>query len=783
MNSFLKSAVILAAGLGIGAEAAPLTLENQFWKIQLEPEQGGRCSSLLVKENGEELVKGWDAVKNQGKRKQVKPQYSGGIWGGHMCGSYQDEQLEASYEIEKSSPTEAVMRWKNPYVLFSDLEETKQITLDGASICVKLQVENLSKERRVLYYRIQDFIGTGKRLGSESVYLYPQKEGLKGVIFKQGQTFPLMQTSDTWYGITDLVKDYGVKVQTSGAPLRNIMFWVGSADSRTCELFWTPAVLEPGQKWNTEITYSLFKPSQRQDDLGAASINTALAQNTDKLIFPQQMDPAFAPAGENAVITPIHGADSAPIAPINERFKTLKSINLFGTLGESVPAAFSLTARAPITNGTFSFSDFKTADGKVLKVMVDPYYISRNGYDYMLKDWSLAIDTPLEICNVKSRVKGSDKLTTFNLKTDESAHLRAYMRIAPDAEAGNYSGYFTLRLNDSDELKLEINLKVYPFKLEIPKDKGYGAFCRFSLEGDPMSAGNEFGISRKAFRDVLEELTQRNWRNMVLYLENRENILYALDTLVELGWRDARFVLTRPVISHAELMERYGKYNFSFLPWGVDEPVDYFSVKKALEKYQLLSKLDYPFMNFSANTPLSLALLDILPKTEPTIAVTGNVMYFVDKTRELHKQGRRSFWYAGYPDRGVQGRLLRGVYVWKEPVCGMMDWGEDFRGTRLSDNFHGFLDGRIIPTQRLENISQGLNDLLYLHTMEQALAKAGPKSEAAKNATVFINWLKKRFDTDYTGEAREIDQYFLDMLRQKAADLTVELNKQVQKTK
>jgi hypothetical protein len=303
------------------------------------------------------------------------------------------------------------------------------------------------------------------------------------------------------------------------------------------------------------------------------------------------------------------------------------------------------------------------------------------------------------------------------------------------------------------------------------------------LEGDPMSAGDEFGISRKAFRDVLEELTRRNWRNMVLYLENRENILYALDTLVELGWRDARFVLTRPVISHAELMERYGKYNFSFLPWGVDEPVDYFSVKKALEKYQLLSKLDYPFMNFSANTPLSLALLDILPKTEPTIAVTGNVMYFVDKTRELHKQGRRSFWYAGYPDRGVQGRLLRGVYVWKEPVCGMMDWGEDFRGTRLSDNFHGFLDGRIIPTQRLENISQGLNDLLYLHTMEQALAKADPKSEAARNATAFINWLKKRFDTDYTGEAREIDQYFLDMLRHKAADLTVELNKQVNNKK
>ncbi|OGV49080.1 MAG: hypothetical protein A2017_11790 [Lentisphaerae bacterium GWF2_44_16] len=777
MNSFLNSTVLLVAGLAIGVDAAPLTLENQFWKIQMEPDLGGRCSSLLIKENNEELVKGWDAVKKQGKRKTTKQQYSGGIWGGHMCGAYQDEQLEAVYELGKNSPSEVSMRWNNPYTLFSGLEETRQITLDGASIYVKIQVENLSKERRVIYYRIQDFIGTGGRLGPEAVYLYPQRDGLKAEMLKAGRTFPLMQVPGSWYGITDMVKDYGIKVQTSGAPLRNVMFWVGSAKSRTCELFWAPATLEPGQKWNAEITYSLFKPSQRQDELSAASINTALAQNAERLVFPQLMDPVFAPANGKAIITPLHGAASAPTTPIIEQFKTLKAVKLFGTPGETVPAAFSITAREALTNGTVTFSDFKNSSGKALKMTADPYYISRDGNDYMLKDWDLAVNVPQEICNIKSHVKGSEKLTAFNLEKDASAHLRAYLRIAPEAEAGDYSGYCTIRLNNSDELKLKIDLKVYPFKLEMPKDKGYGAFFRFGLEGDSHDAGQNFGISREAYRKALEELTARNWRNLVLYLGNKENILYALDTLVELGWRDARFVLVRPVISHAELMERYGKYNFSFLPWGVDEPIDYFSVDKAIKKYQQISQLDYPSMNFSANTPLSLALMDILPKTEPTIAVTGNVMYFVDKSRELHKQGRRSFWYAGYPNREVQGRLLRGIYVWKEPACGMMDWGEDSCSKQLGTDFHGFLDGKLVSTQRLENITQGVNDLLYLNTMEQALAKADPKSEASKNAAAFIAWIKKSFDTDYTGEAREIDQYFLDMLRRKAADLTVELNK------
>ncbi|OGV49082.1 MAG: hypothetical protein A2017_11800 [Lentisphaerae bacterium GWF2_44_16] len=48
MNSFLKGVMILAAGLAIGIEAAPLTLENQAGKVKTEPET--TCSILLVKD-------------------------------------------------------------------------------------------------------------------------------------------------------------------------------------------------------------------------------------------------------------------------------------------------------------------------------------------------------------------------------------------------------------------------------------------------------------------------------------------------------------------------------------------------------------------------------------------------------------------------------------------------------------------------------------------------------------------------------------------------------------
>jgi hypothetical protein len=175
-------------------------------------------------------------------------------------------------------------------------------------------------------------------------------------------------------------------------------------------------------------------------------------------------------------------------------------------------------------------------------------------------------------------------------------------------------------------------------------------------------------------------------------------------------------------------------------------------------------------MNFSANTPLSLAIIDSLPKTHPTIAVTGNMMFFVEKTRDLAKQERQVFWYAGTPKRDVAGRLLRGIYVWKEPVGGMMDWGAMADTSVVRSAFHAFLaDGILRPSQRLENMTQGLNDLMYLHTLEQAILRADENRPEVKEAQAFLNWIKARFQLDYNGEAAEIDYGFLDMIRAQAA--------------
>ena len=775
MKAMLKktaAAVLLASLTGY---AAPIVLENAEMKLTVEPECGARISSWELKKHNDNLVKSWHQVKKMGKRKPApKPQFSGGVLGGHMCGAYLDEQLEADYKIEKQSASGLTMKWKNPYTLFSGLEETRTVELDGKTVKVRFKVENTAKENRVIYYRIQDFIGVGQQFGEQTVSVYPSDEGITAAVFQPGTTKPLLSLKEPWYAQENLTDNYGIKVTASGAPLRNIMFFVGSIGGRTCEFFWAPADLKPGETWQAELTYRVFEPKAEPGVLSETSVREALTRTLTGKMIASASGCKFAPAYGAAAVTPLSAGGVIPQGKLLERFKTLAELPLSGAKGETVLGAFALTVHEATKNGTVSFGKFKQADGTELAFTPDPYYITRDGTDYMTRNWKYASGYPEEAANTLSKIPALKAITPYTLTPDETAYFRVYFKIPADAKAGEYTGDCTLTYGKGEKTAFKIRLTVWDFRLELPKDKGYGAFSTFSLAGDKHYVAAKHGISRKNFRKIVDEMTERNWRNLVLYLANPENILWALDQLADAGWRDARIVLIRPTVPYKELMERYGKYNFTFLPWGVDEPVDYNSVRSAERKYQyLLKKFDYPNMNFSANTPLSLAIIDSLPKTHPTIAVTGNVMYFVEKTRDLAKQKRQVFWYAGTPKQDVAGRLLRGIYVWKEPTGGMMDWGEMANTSKLRHGFHAFLaDGELRPSQKLENMTQGLTDLMYLNTLEQTIRRADANLPEVKEAQAFLDWIRQRFQYDYTGEAAEIDYGFLDMIRTRAAILT-----------
>jgi len=771
MKSFLATVFALTQLTVVAFAQTPLDMENEIWKLRIESAEGGRISSMLAKPSGEEHVVSWQEGKGA---KRAKPSvcFSGGILGGHQCGSYVDEQLEADYEVLKADKQHVQLRWQNPYDLFSGLEETRDFQLDGDTLKVRIHLRNKASEKRVIYYRIQDFIGLGRLLGQDSVYLYELPEGMQARLFNDlaqrgSQTIPLMNLVSPSYAICNLDRDAGVQVQADGAPLKALMLWISAANSRTVEFFFAPAELAPGEEWQVNIQYRYFQPSKESGPLHTDAIQTCLAIERAPRCYYQVMQPEFKIARDGLQIFPLHASDPAPTQPDLDQLKTLQSLQLFGTPGETVTLAFTVQSSEKLAEQHIQFGEFRSASGQQLAVNIDPYYVSEG---YMVRDFAYVQKLPYEICNVKSQLPALPAITPFVLQPGEIITVRSYLDISPSAQPGLYHGFCQV-----GKQQFTIELQVYPFALQLPEDKGYGAFLRYMLEGDKHGMAKEWGLSREAFREALLEITRLQWRNLVIYQHNRENILWILDELVALGWQNARFVLVGNSVTHAELQERYGQYNFSFLPWGVDEPISYNAMKISLRKYKAIERRDFPNMNFSANTPASLALMDLLPKTEPTLAVTGNVMYFVETTRRLAQQNRRSFWYAGYPNQHVAGRLVRGLYVWKEPVSGMMDWGADTAARKPGYDFHGFLGKQLVRTQRLENMRQATLDLFYLHTLEKQLEKAGANHPAANEAERFLASLKTRFQLDYTGEARLMTHSDLDMIRRQAAEWTARL--------
>ena len=96
-------------GISCFAMAQPIILENDFWKAKLDIDNGGRASSLIWKAKNLETVSLYENYYYHKKNHR-----HGGVFSGHMGGSYLDEQMDQKVTILKKSPSTIVMEWKNP---------------------------------------------------------------------------------------------------------------------------------------------------------------------------------------------------------------------------------------------------------------------------------------------------------------------------------------------------------------------------------------------------------------------------------------------------------------------------------------------------------------------------------------------------------------------------------------------------------------------------------------------------------------------------------------------
>jgi len=779
-------AACLVAGACAAADAeapAPFTLQNDHWALTVEPRWGARLSSMRSLTVTQDFVCCWDDVKTDKRGNTMR---YGGILRSMMSGSYQSSQPQDPYTVVRQDAVSADLTFDNTYMLLDGLHEARRIALEGRQVVFSVKVTNKGTEPRVIYYRLQDFAGVGLGRGRDSVYIVPRDAGMPEAFVREaGESVNhhVLNPAEPWYALADLVGNRGLLVNFTKARPADIYFFASrrGQNMRTAEIFFPQARLMPGETWEMEARYTAFAPAEprtgdaRLDErLASGNIDAALAfaaRRGMRVGLPLNAELGLAPSAA-VTVAPVHPADQAlGAARAPDYGRTLKRIHLYGTPGEVASFAFTITAAAAaVPSGTVTFGDLKAADGRVIGAAAfEPAYVAGESL-VLVHDWALSRNLPETVGTINNDVADAAALTPFALDRGGMAPVWSRLRIPADAEAGRYTATCAVRAGGASLAEFEIVLTVRPFKLVRPDNKTYGTFFVYYLkpqQGEPAGANAHRAITREAYLDILKTYGDAGCNGFAIYVGRRDDLLWVLDRKRELGMKGSDVLIYPHYVKPADIAAR----NLKAYAWGVDEPSCYWQVPEVLKKYKRLVDQGWT-PTFTPNLPLGLLLTDQMVKMVPIINCNGNAPYLMAASQRYKDEGRDVLWYEcyGLGMPSIEQRALRGIYLWKETVDGIIDWDNGGGYDKLTEhNMIAFAGCRPLARLGLENTRQALTDLAYLHTLEQ-LVQAGGESAHRAEAERLLNWIRTRFDSDYHRVMLDLaDPQYLDDVRQLVA--------------
>lgn len=816
MTRILKGLVFCVALLASPAcrprEAlSEILLENEFWSVTVQPRWGARASSLYSRGQERDFVVNWTpSVLSRFDDAEI---FTGGAFAGSMAGSFVSfrdpaGQLCLPYEVTARAPGAVTLTWEHRAPLFTGLEEERTIALsDGApEITLDIKVTNRSGERRVIAYRFQDWLGSGGNLGHESVYVVPQSGGeIQAYTYEAATRNPARISPDPgmpWYAVADLPGDTGLLVRVAGSRVGGFVQWFPASPDpavRTAEIFFPVTHLQPGESWRAKIVFTAFRPSAPGHIepgiarfLSSPALTEALlaaASARTRSGPPHNARMKMFPGTTPLRVVPVHATDAfLGTGRVQDYGGTLESIHLFGTPGEAVPFALAALAGQDIAGAEFTLTDLvggsRFRRRTIGRDNFETRFASADGHGYLLHDFSLARDLPEEVGAINNNLRDAPSLTPFSLSRGESAGIWALLRLPEDAAAGDYRGRATVSTPGGGKTGFDVKLTVYPFTLSKPPGKVYGTAFRYHLRQGAEDT-RPHAASETALREALAGITRLGFRKIFLYGETDE-VLWKLDRCVELGWKDAVFVIISGTawrrLSPEQLAERYGEHGFAFFAWAMDEPrfKARGDIERMVSQYEAITASGHrPY--YSSNSPFGHLFSELMPELVPDKVM--NSPLFLDITRRYAAAGRDIFWYSAdisYRRNEARriARMRRGVFFWKEPVSGILDWGDDSIHPSKSDaNSVGFAGSEVLHRTGRENIRQGLIDMYYLHTLEEK-AKTTADETARREAEQFLAWVRARFDRDPSRHAEQMgDLSYLDNLRREAAELIIRIGR------
>lgn len=228
-------------------QAAPqsfrdVMLENDFVRLKICPESGGRIASFYYKPTGTEMTF-WDPATGLGgvaKDATVEQDQAGE----YQCGKY---------EVLNSTPHSIQMRYPSKDWPGIELGRTITLEADSPRVRVDVSISNQGNTRRRFHYWVHNTVRVGGRLEGKDVYYYPSTKGIK----EAHNTAPGkggLEATDfvaPWFGVLETAKKVGLVSVFEYSQVRQIYAWVGSSDWITFEWMYEATAIGAGDSWKT----------------------------------------------------------------------------------------------------------------------------------------------------------------------------------------------------------------------------------------------------------------------------------------------------------------------------------------------------------------------------------------------------------------------------------------------------------------------------------------------------------------------------------------------------
>ena len=471
-------------------------------------------------------------------------------------------------------------------------------------------------------------------------------------------------------------------------------------------------------------------------------------------------------------------------------------LRLAGCRGEYESASFAVYARREVQNLKLEISDLHCGNNILPKSSFEPYVVKcwyQAGRDVMfhdgvkrfvpellLKDDALVrVNTQNETNEVRSTeesgatrympASGKDPQTLEQLRPMDAATLQPVtvpgktlkqfwltLRIPDDAAGGVYTGIVQLSASGIKTVEVPIQVTVHEFELAHPK-MVYSIYYPGKLNAEPNQGTIAAHYkSEEQMRVELADMMAHGVQYPNLWQAySKELVPRVLKLRQEAGMpNDMLFINTPPgapasaagtVNGWRELTEVFG-YDDIYL-YGLDEAhgtqlriqkPSWENVQKAGGKMYASAWKEDPFEVMGSR-------LDVL-------VWSGGCQ--PEKAKQWHSVGSKIFSYSN-PQVGVEEPLLYrynyGLALWKADYDGSMTFAyqyayghiwNDFDSEKFRDHVFAYptVNG-VVGTLQWEGFREGVDDVRYITTLEQAIEEAA-ESEAALEARRWLEGLK-----------------------------------------